>query len=121
MDGVMGWGAGDWQGARAIAPEPRAVAACIVPPLARDAARGAAVVGRQTGWRCAVPRPVWSLREQGTPRRVCAVSGRPALQCRGCDTRAAVCRPRVLPSVVLPSARLWIAGLDRGRVYACPF
>eukprot|EP00964_Phaeocystis_antarctica_P150144 scaffold117511_cov66-Phaeocystis_antarctica.AAC.3 len=43
----MGWGARGWQGARAIAPAPRAAAACNVPPLARDAARGAAVVGRR--------------------------------------------------------------------------
>ena len=73
-------------------------------------ARGAAVVGRRTGWRSAVPRPVWGVRG-----RVCAVSMQSTARRRGCS--AAVCGPRVLPSVVVGRG-WWCSGfLDRERVY----
>ena len=96
--GVGSGGARGRRGARAAAPGPRAAAACDVPPVARGDARGAAVVGRRAGRRGAVPRPVRGVRERGARRRVCALSVRPAARRRGGG--AAVCGPRVLPSVV---------------------
>ena len=88
---------------------PRAAAACDVPPLARGNSSGAAVMGRWTGRRSAVPQPVWGFRGRGTQRRVCAASMRPASRCRGCG--AAVCGPRSTRTLTGRSrgaAELWL-------------
>ena len=62
--GNMGWGARGRQGSRAIATGPRAIAACDVPTLARDAARGRGGRGGRWCGRGLVgfARGVWGSR-----------------------------------------------------------